>query len=146
MTYDASTFPTFIPRRGERREPVAVLLLGVLTFHLYYLYWIHETSRELIEFDGMPDTPPAVEVLFSLLSCGLYTVYWDFKTAQKIARLQAKVGLPQSDNSILYLLLNLFVLGLLPSMIMQWNLNDVWQAAQRNLASHGSYYSQANSF
>ena len=142
MTYDPSTFSTFIPRRGERREPVAVLLLGVLTFHLYYLYWIHETSRELIEFDGIPDTAPAVEVLLSLISCGLYTVYWDFKTAQKIARLQAKVGLPHLDNSILYLLLNLFVLGLLPSMVMQWNLNDIWQAAQRNLAAHGNYYVQ----
>ena len=140
MTYDASAYTSFIPRRGERREPVAVLLLGVLTFHLYYLYWIHETSRELTEFDGMPDTPPALEVLLSLLSCGLYTVYWDFKTAQKIARVQAKVGLPPSDNSILYLLLNLVVLGLVPSMVMQWNLNDVWQAAQRNLAAHGSYY------
>ena len=141
MTYENAFLNTgFIPRPGERREPGLVLLLGILTCHLYYLYWIHQTSRELLEFDGMPDTSPGMEVLLSILTCGLYTIFWDFKTAQKIARIQAKVGLPPTDNSLLYLALNLVALGLIPSMVMQWGLNDIWQAAHRNLASHGSYY------
>jgi hypothetical protein len=86
----------------------------------------------MIEFDGEPDTSPSMELLFSIISCGLYTIYWDYKVAQKIARLQMKVGLPPTDNSTLYLVLNFIGLGLIPSMIEQGHLNDIWYRATQN--------------
>lgn len=128
------------PRRlGEYREPWLVLLLHVVTCSIYYWWWIYAASKEMREFDDVPDTDPGTEVLLSIITCGIYTIYWDFKTAKKIARLQSRVGLPQSDNSILYVILNLLGLGLIPSMIEQKDLNDIWHRAQQNMTNYGSY-------
>ncbi len=128
-----------LPRIGERREPGVVLLLHIVTFGIYYLWWIYRTSEEMMAFDQEPDTSPALELLFSIISCGIYTVYWDYKTAQKIARMQAKVGIRPTDNSILYLVLNCIGLGLIPSMIEQGHLNEIWNRAYQINAEQSQY-------
>jgi hypothetical protein len=38
------------------------------------------------------------------------------------------------------MVLNFIGLGLVPSMIEQGDLNNIWNRAQQNMASHGSYY------
>jgi hypothetical protein len=128
------------PAIGERREPGVVLLLHIITCGIYYLLWIYKTSEEMLAFDLEPDTSPGLEVLFSIISCGLYTIYWDYKTAEKIGKLQRKVGMPATDNRILFLVLNFVGLGLVPSMIEQGDLNNIWNRAQQNYAATGSYY------
>jgi hypothetical protein len=50
------------------------------------------------------------------------------------------VGQPQNDNAILYLVLNFVGLGLVPSMIEQGDLNNIWYRAEQNMAATGSYY------
>jgi hypothetical protein len=128
------------PRLGLRREPGIVLLLHVITCGIYYLWWIYTVSEEMMAFDLDPDTSPGLEVLFSVISCGTYTIYWDYKTAKKIRKLQDKVGLTANDNSVLFLVLNFLGLGLIPSMIEQGDLNNIWNRAEQNMASFGSYY------
>jgi hypothetical protein len=130
----------FQPEIGERREPGLVLLYGIISCGIYYFYFIHRVSREMLAFDGEPDTDPGMEVLLSIVTCGLYTIYWDYKVAGKLIRMQEKVGLMPTDNRILFLVLNLIGLGMVPSMIEQGHLNDIWNRAQQNYARTGSYY------
>jgi len=122
-------------RIGTRREPGLVLLLSLLTCGIYYIYWVYKVSGEVQDFLGEPDTPPVVELLLTALTCGLYLFYWDWKMAEKIATMQARVGLPSTNNALLYLVLNLLGagpiggLGLIVPLIEQGHLNDVWRAA-----------------
>jgi hypothetical protein len=118
-------------RIGERREPAIVLLLSIVTCGIYYFYWLYCVSGEIQEFLQEPDTSPGLEVLLSILTMGLYVIYWDYKTGQKIARMQGRVGLPVTDNAILYLVLNLVGFGFVNALIEQGHLNEVWNAAQQ---------------
>ena len=122
-------------RIGTRREPALVLLFSLLTCGIYYIYWVYKVSGEVQDFLGEPDTAPVVELVLTALTCGLYLFYWDWKTAEKIARMEARVGLPATNNAVLYLVFNILGagpiggLGLIVPMIEQGHLNDIWRAA-----------------
>ena len=123
-------------RIGDRREPGLVLIFSILTCGIYYYWWVYRVSGEVQDFLGEPDTPPFVELLLAVLTCGLYLFYWDWKMAEKIARMQERVGIPPTNNALLYLVLNVlgagpvYGLGLLVPAIEQGHLNDVWNAAR----------------
>ncbi len=120
---------------GERRDPAMVLVFTLLTCGIYYFFWLYRVSGETQRYLNEPDTSPAVEVLLCLVTCGLYIFYWDYRQAQKISRMLGSVGLPPTDNAVLYLVLNLFGLGFINAMIEQGHLNDVWlRSGQGNVA------------
>jgi hypothetical protein len=125
---------------GERREPALVLILSLITCGIYYLFFIANVSRETKEFLGEEGLSPGMEVLLSIVTCGIYTVYWDYMIAQRIVRMQEMVGLRPVDNGILYLVLNFIGLGIIPAMIQQEHLNQIWTAAQTGgMRSGGGY-------
>ena len=123
-------------RLGTPRSPGLTLLLILLTCGIYYLYFIYVVSRETQEFLDEPDTSPGLELLLCLLTCGLYNIYWDYKMGKRIAQMCVRVGLPPTDNAVLYLVLDLIgaggfaSLGLLNPLLQQESLNRVWRAAE----------------
>lgn len=118
-------------RIGEKREPALVLILSIITCGVYYLYWVYVASAEAQEFLGEQDTAPGLEVLLFILTCGLYTLYWDYKMAQKIMKMQRILGLRETDNAVLYIVLDVLGLGIVNALIQQSQLNEVWNAAIR---------------
>ncbi len=122
-------------RLGTPRDPALTLLMILLTCGLYYLYFIYIVSEETQEFLGERDVSPGIEVLLSVLTCGLYNVYWDYKMGKRVADMCGRVGLPPTDNAVLYLILDLVGvggfggLGLINPIVQQDLLNRVWKAA-----------------
>jgi len=122
-------------RLGTPRDPALTLVLILLTCGIYYLYFIYVVSEETQEFLDERDTSPAVEVLLSVLTCGIYNVYWDYKIGKRVAEMCGRVGLPATDNSVLYLILDMVGvggfggLGLINPILQQDSLNRVWKAA-----------------
>ncbi len=122
-------------RLGATRNPALTLVLILLTFGIYYLYFIYVVSEETQEFLEERDVSPSVEVLLSVITCGLYNVYWDYKMGKRVAEMCGRVGLPATDNAVLYLVLDLVGfggfggLGLINPVLQQDSLNRVWQAA-----------------
>jgi len=120
---------------GTRRDPALVLILILLTCGIYYLYFIYKTSQEAADFLGEADYSPGTEVLLSVLTCGFWNIYWDYRMGKRIARMSARVGLPPTDNSLLYLILDLLgvggfaSVGIINPVLQQDGLNRVWQAA-----------------
>lgn len=125
-------------RLGVPRSPALTLLLILLTCGIYYFYYIYVTSCEVQDFLDAPDTSPGLEVLLCLLTCGLYNIYWDYKMGKRIAEMCIRVGLPPTDNAVLYLVLDLVgvggfaSLGLLNPLLQQESLNRVWRAAENS--------------
>ena len=123
-------------RLGTPRSPGLTLLLILLTCGIYYLYFIYVTSQETQDFLEEVDTSPGLEVLLCVLTCGLYNIYWDYKMGKRIAEMCVRVGLPPTDNAVLYLVLDLIgaggfaSLGLLNPVLQQESLNRVWRAAE----------------
>ena len=79
----------------------------------------------------------------SVLTCGIWNIYWDYRTGKRIARMSAQVGLPPTDNALLYLLLDLLgvggfaSVGIINPLLQQDGLNRVWQAAMTGPAGRG---------
>ena len=123
-------------RLGTPRSPGLTLLLILLTCGIYYLYFIYVVSQETQDFLEEPDTSPGLELLLCLLTCGLYNIYWDYKIGKRIAEMCVRVGLPPTDNAVLYLVLDLVgaggfaSLGLLNPLLQQESLNRIWRAAE----------------
>ena len=121
-------------RLGTPRDPAVTLILILLTCGIYYLYFIYVVSRETQDFLGEPEISPSVEVLLSVLTCGLWNIYWDYRIGKRVAEMHTRVGLPPTDNAVLYLVLDLVgvggfaSLGLLNPILQQDSLNRVWQA------------------
>ena len=122
-------------RLGTPRDPALTLILIFLTCGLYYLYFIYVTSQETQEFLGEQEYSPGVEVLLSIVTCGLWNIYWDYRIGKKSAEMCGRVGLPATDNSTLYLILDLVgfggftSLGIINPVLQQDLLNRIWKAA-----------------
>jgi len=122
-------------RLGTPRDPALTLILIFLTCGLYYLYFIYVTSQETQEFLGEQEYSPGVEVLLSIVTCGLWNIYWDYRIGKRSAEMCGRVGLPATDNSTLYLILDLVgfggfsSLGIINPVLQQDLLNRIWKAA-----------------
>ena len=122
-------------RLGTPRDPALTLVLILLTCGIYYLYFIYVVSEETQEFSGERDVVPGLEVLLSIITCGLYNIYWDYKIGKRVAEMCGQVGLPITDNAVIYLVLDLVgfggfgSLGLVNPVLQQDSLNRIWKAA-----------------
>lgn len=111
---------------GKYRDPALVLILSFLTCGIYYLIWVADVSREVNDYLGDMDTAPALEAVLTLITCGLYSYYWDYKINRKLMRMQEANGLRAPDNTALYLILDLFGIGMVNALIQQNHLNEIW--------------------
>ncbi len=123
-------------RFGTPREPALVLVFSIITCGLYYFYFIYKVSEEIQDFQGRSEYSPAVEVLLTIVTFTIWNYYWDYRVGKRMAEMAASVGLPATDNSVLYVILNLLGagpfagVGLINTLIQQDMLNRIWAAAQ----------------
>jgi len=80
---------------------------------------MYKMAQEVTEYNN-ENANPGMELLFSLL-CGIYFIYWNYKMGKRIAQARSS----SSDDSILYLVLSIFGLGIVSLAIMQSNLNSI---------------------
>ncbi len=96
------------------------ILLSIVTCGVYAYYWMYKMTQEITQYNN-EDANPGIELVLSLFTCGIYFIYWNYKMGKRIA--QAKLS--SSDDSILYLLLSIFGLGIVSLAIMQNNMNNM---------------------
>ena len=123
-------------RVPSNRSPVTVLLLMFVTCGLYYPFWLYATSRDMDDFLGESEIPPIVHLLLFIFTGTLWGFVWDFMTAQRIAKMQAKAGVPSQDDTIIYLACDFLGagpvagLGIVVPLLEQTRLNEVYDAAR----------------
>lgn len=122
-------------RVPAQRSPVKVLILSIVTLGIYYLYWVYVTSKDVDEFLGESDIPPIVHVLLFLFTGTLWGFVWDILIGQKTVKMQRRVGLPEKDNTLICLGLDILGagpvagLGILVPLIQQSSLNAIYSNA-----------------
>lgn len=116
---------------GERREPVMVLIFSLLTCGIYMFYWWYTVGTEIKNALNREDINPSLDIILSLVTCGLYTLYLFYKYPKLMTEMQERVGMPRNDVSTTSLILAIFGLGIVSVLIIQSELNNIWNAASR---------------
>ncbi len=114
---------------GEKRDPILVLVLTLVTCGIYGIYWWYVSMTEIKNSLGREDINPAIELLLGFVTCGIYFIYLHYKYPQLLLEMQDRVRLPRNDISLISLLLAVFGLGLVSVFIMQTEMNKIWDAA-----------------
>jgi len=99
------------------------ILLSIVTCSVYLWYWLYKMTEEITAYNG-EDANPTTELLLSMFTCGIYYLYWNYKMGKRIAQAQSS----SSDDSVLYVLLSAFGLGIVSLAIMQNNMNSITNA------------------
>lgn len=102
------------------------LILSIVTCGIYGLFWLVNLVDDLNTAAQTPEDSSGVTVLLlGLVTCGIYIIYWYYKAGEKVNKIKALSGQPSSENSILYLLLGIFGLGIVNYFLIQSELNKV---------------------
>ena len=107
----------------ERRSVGTAIVLTIITCGIYALYWDYKLWDSLYRANKMPSTA-GTDVVLSLITCGIYYIYMHYKAGKLEASAHTLYVLPPKDDSILYLILTIFGLGIVSVAILQSNINN----------------------
>ena len=96
------------------------ILLSIVTCGIYAYYWMFKMTQEITEYNN-ENANPVMELVLSLVTCGIYYIYWNYKMGKRISQARSS----SSDDSILYLILAIFGLGIVSMAIMQNHMNNM---------------------
>lgn len=99
------------------------ILFSIISCGIYGLYWMYKITQEITEYNN-ESANPTTELLLSIFTFGIYYLYWNYKMGKRIAQARSS----SSDDSILYLILAFFGLGIVSLAIMQNNMNTLANA------------------
>lgn len=103
----------------EKRDIVKCIILSIVTCGIYGLFWFIKITDDTNTVAGTPDGTSGVTALvLTLVTCGIYGWFWAWKQGEKMDQITGS-----SNNGIIYILLQVFGLGIIAYAIMQDNLN-----------------------
>lgn len=102
----------------RNRSVLAVILLSIFTCGIYSIYWTYVTAEDLNAVDSNePLMNYILAILLGCVTCGIYLLYWNYKFYQKADKVTG------ANNAILNFVLSLFVSSIIPSAIVQDQIN-----------------------
>ena len=108
----------------KNRSIGLAIVLCLVTCGFYLFIWMPSITDDVkMTSDDPNDTSGAMVVLLSLITCGIYTIYWYYKMGNKLYEAGKRYNKNISDNSIVYLILGIFGLGIINYCILQSDLN-----------------------
>jgi hypothetical protein len=122
----------------QKRNPLAVLGLTLITVGIYGFYWFHKVNEEIKRYTGDETISPSRSLLAVipgfLLIVPPYIAYYN--TANHVMRLEERHGIASQISPALVVILGIVIwIGM--AAYMQEHLNRVWDAAARQPAAGG---------
>ncbi|MBQ8192544.1 MAG: DUF4234 domain-containing protein [Bacilli bacterium] len=106
-----------------KRDLVMTIILSVVTCGIYGIYWFICLNDDSNKVSGDNSTSGVMALVLTILTCGIYGFYWYYKVGKNIYKAGQMYGKDIADNSIIYLVLGLFGLGIVNYCLMQTDLN-----------------------
>ena len=104
----------------KERNVVTAILLTFVTCGIYGIYWIIMLAKE-----GVSVKDPADNAVLEIVLMLFLPFLGLFFTEKKFAEGCAAQGINHKDNSVLYLILSLFGLGIVGLCMLQNDLNQL---------------------
>lgn len=127
-----------------QRNIATCIILTIFTCGIYGIIWFINLTDDVKTASGDDSMPSGgIAFLLSLLTCGIYSIYWAYRMGKGIQMAKQKAGNTQvEDNSVLYLVLQIFGLGIVNYALIQNELNGIvkthWDAAGNMMNNNGS--------
>lgn len=116
----------------QQRSVLMVILLTIITCGIYYFFWFYQTTKELTAYSEDYRLSPGLSIVLTIVTCGLYQIYWWYRIADIFIGAQQKAQYPRyNDNKILFVVLTLFGLDIINMAILQSDMNQLWEQAER---------------
>ena len=110
----------------KERNIALAIIFTIITCGIYGIYWFIVLNDEAKSYsEDATMVSGGVAFLLTLITCGIYGIYWVYRMGKAIEMAQSKNGLVATDNSVLYLILELFGLGIVVWDIIQSDLNTI---------------------
>lgn len=114
---------------GENRSLIICFLLSIVSLGLFNIYWAYTVSYEVKEVIDEAKLNPLFEALGAILTLTLYLVYWSYKYEKYIVKISKEQGIPCKDYGLLLAIFSIPILFPISMMIMQKQLNNLWESA-----------------
>ena len=110
----------------QRRDIAIAIILTFVTCGIYGIYWFIVLTDDVKTASGDDKLASGgLAFVFTLISCGIYGIYWAYKIGELMKIAQQKNGTEVKDNADLYLVLELFGLGIVTYALVQSDLNTI---------------------
>ena len=111
----------------QKRDIALAIILSLITCGIYGIYWFIKITDDVkaVAEDNEGLSSGGLAFVFTLLTCGIYGIYWAYKIGELLKVAQQKNGVDVKDNAIVYLLLELFGLGIIVFALAQSELNTI---------------------
>ena len=113
----------------KERNLVTCIILSIITCGIYGIVWFIQMTDDTALVSEDNSMSGGMAFLLTLITCGIYGYYWAYKMGKLVYDAKVKRGLPASDNAVLYLILQIFGLGIVNYCIIQSDLNAIAQSA-----------------
>ena len=114
-------------KRGSvaKRDIAVNIILTIITCGIYGLYWFVMLTDESnsIASESEKSASGGLAIIYTIITCGIYAIYWNYKMGKKLYSAGKIYGKDISDNSVLYIVLSIFGLGIVNYCLMQSDLN-----------------------
>ena len=110
----------------KKRDLVTSIILSIVTCGIYGIVWFigltddakAASNDETLQSGGMA-------FLLTLITCGIYGFFWAYKMGKAINKARVEKGMTDDDKSTLYIILQIFGLGIVNYALMQNDLNEI---------------------
>lgn len=110
----------------RERNLVTSIVLSLVTCGIYGIIWfISLTDDAKTASNDASMSGGGTAFLLTLITCGIYGYYWAYKMGKAINQARINRGLPEDDKSVLYIVLQIFGLGIVNYALMQNDLNEL---------------------
>ena len=118
----------------KERNIATAIILSLVTCGIYGLYWMVVLTDELKEqADDHNLASGGLALLFTIFTCGIYGIYWAYQMGKLLSIAKEKNVLRADDNSVVFLVLELFGLGIVVYALAQSGLNDIYYNKRQNI-------------
>lgn len=99
------------------------VILSIITCGIYAIYWFVVLTNDVGKLSKDPYFTGGKHFLLTLVTYGIWSYIWSYQVGKQVAEAQRQRGQMGSDNSILYLILNFFGLGIVTYALVQSDVN-----------------------
>lgn len=111
----------------KERNIAICIILSIVTCGIYGIVWFIEMTDDAVRLNEGAEynTSGGTAFLLTLITCGIYGFYWAYQMGKALTKAGNNKNVKIEDNAVLYLVLQIFGLGIVNYCLMQNDLNKL---------------------